>query len=165
MRAVRVPAGAVCSSCRAELVALRAALAELQQIEDLGAGNLILVCTDSQSSLAMLQAGPDSQKSTIGAEIWQHLIALAAADLRVHLQWVPAHCGLPGNERADTLAKEAAEMPQDNVPTDISAAVGAVARKARLDWVKKWRDDIFKAIMGNKLPVGTGGGGRPLHGC
>ena len=53
-------------------------------------------------------------------------------------------------------------MPQDNVPTDISAAVGAVARKARLDWVKKWRDDIFKAIMGNKLPVQVEGEDRSM---
>ena len=151
--AVRVPAGAVCSSCRAELVALRAALAELRRLDCLSAGDKVLFCTDSQSSLAMLQSGPDTQLSAIGADIWRHLISLADADVRTHLQWVPAHCGLPGNERADVLAKEASEMPQLDVPTDISSVVKAVARKSRLDWVKGWRAGLHCDIMRGKMPA------------
>jgi hypothetical protein len=33
---------------------------------------------------------------------------------RVCFQWVPAHCGLPGNERADEQARKAADLgPED----------------------------------------------------
>ena len=32
--------------------------------------------------------------------------------LRVVLQWIPAHCGIPGNEEADRQAKRGADMEQ-----------------------------------------------------
>ena len=75
---------------------------------------------------------PDTQRSSIGADIWHHLISLAEEG---PLQWVPAHCGQPGNDCADELAEEATECPQQDVLADISAVVKTVARKAKIDWI------------------------------
>ena len=33
---------------------------------------------------------------------------------RLVLQWIPAHCGISGNEKADELAKRGANMQQEN---------------------------------------------------
>ena len=36
---------------------------------------------------------------------------------KVHLQWIPAHCGIAGNERADSLAKKGSSSHQPQVST------------------------------------------------
>ena len=100
-REVRVPAGEARSSTRAELIALMAALravAELTTDPDLP----VVVCTDSQAALRLLSDGPAAQCSFLGAAVWRALLELRGGNRRIHLQWVPlpAHCELPGNNRA-----------------------------------------------------------------
>jgi hypothetical protein len=38
-----------------------------------------------------------------------------ASDHTVHVEWVPAHCGIPGNERADKLAEIAAKNKERRI--------------------------------------------------
>ena len=129
-REIRVAAGQLCSSTRAELVALLAALdavAELPGRRDLP----VVACLDSRAALLLLYGGAAAQTSPLGASLWARLQQLEESGRAVHLQWVPAHCGLPGNERADALAKEAAALAQDSAPIDMRTLARAVAREAR----------------------------------
>ena len=101
-------------------MALRAALEEIAE-SDLTPDqdthpDTIIVCLDSRAALQTVDAGPAAQTSQLGDAIWRLLMQLANRGRRLHLQWVPAHCGLPGNERADMLAMEAAELEQTNAP-------------------------------------------------
>ena len=50
---------------------------------------------------------------------------------RVHLQWVPFRCGVDSNEGTDTVAKEAAALPQARVPADVRTCVAARAACGR----------------------------------
>ena len=43
------------------------------------------------------------------------------------MQWVATHCGLPGNERADALAREASALPQHETRIDTGTVQKAVA--------------------------------------
>ena len=53
----------------------------------------------------------------LGSNCWGlYLMAMANAGVRAHLQRVPAHWPAKENELADALAKEASELPQQNVP-------------------------------------------------
>jgi ribonuclease HI len=48
--------------------------------------------------------------SELVAECLDALSALASLN-EVSLMWVPWHCGIPGNEEADKLARQASAMP------------------------------------------------------
>lgn len=73
----------------------------------------------------------DSQSRTPGYDsakaIRKYLTRLTLAHplIRVALEWCPAHVGIDGNERADTLAKQAAELPTDT-PGELRAQLPSI---------------------------------------
>ena len=61
------------------------------------------------------------------------------------------------NERADGVAREAADLLQDSVPVDIRTITRAVARAARDDTVRAWPAGWFRSLMGDRLPPPVAG--------
>ena len=96
---ISLPTGTHCNNYESEIRAIMAAAEELPDRE-----NNIVILTDARSVLEALQAGELS-------ELWKQLMQLSKRH-RLVLQWVPSHCGIPGNERADILAKEGAKLEQ-----------------------------------------------------
>ncbi|XP_043220692.1 uncharacterized protein LOC122381049 [Amphibalanus amphitrite] len=117
----------------------------------------IVVCTDSLSAVATLRNGPAAQTSPLGVAAWRAMFALSDNGRKIHVQWVPSHCGVEGNERADRVAREAAELPQDSVPADIRTITRAVARAARDDTVRAWPPGWFRSLMGGRFPPPVAG--------
>ena len=60
---------------------------------------------------------------------------------RVVLQWIPAHCGISGNEKADELAKRGANMQQQNLPITIKPKKTIIKN---MFLVNKIHDDYHK---------------------
>ncbi|KAF0287883.1 Retrovirus-related Pol polyprotein from type-1 retrotransposable element R1 4 [Amphibalanus amphitrite] len=71
---VEVAAGGLCSSTRAELFALRAAL---KRVRDEPSPAPLVACSDSRAALSLLSAGAAAQTTTIGAAIWRTLLDIA----------------------------------------------------------------------------------------
>ena len=70
----------------------------------------ILICADNQSALAAL-AGRNPKNSEFARNTLTTIDLLQKQGWIVSGLWTPAHCGIPGNERADTLAKSGAQNP------------------------------------------------------
>jgi ribonuclease HI len=93
---VRTPAGKHCHNYDAEIEAIRLGIQKLLN-SNLCTQSVVFL-TDSKSALQALQSRklPDLQG----------MLAVLCTQHRVAMQWIPSHCGIPGNEKADQLAKE-----------------------------------------------------------
>ena len=82
----RPPAGKVCSSTRAELVALREALDVVLRREAGEEEKLVVICTDSQAAIATLANGAGAHTTALGAAIWRLLLASTEGGRHIFLQ-------------------------------------------------------------------------------
>ena len=65
---------------------------------------------------------------------------LTSYDIKLTLQWIPGHCNLQGNERADRLAKEGARKEQPENPCSYSNIKRILKSKSREEWLTKWKE-------------------------
>ncbi|KAF0311929.1 RNA-directed DNA polymerase from mobile element jockey [Amphibalanus amphitrite] len=139
VKRIRAPAGRFTSSYTAELLALRETLKYIESIlTDQDPALNIQLCTDSLSSLMRLREGPANQTERVADQVWLSLRRLGRRH-RVDLQWVPGHAGVAGNEIADAVAREAAELPQDGTPITFAAAKSLLKRHVSREWVESTR--------------------------
>eukprot|EP00744_Colponema_vietnamica_P004012 GILI01006058.1.p1 GENE.GILI01006058.1~~GILI01006058.1.p1 ORF type:complete len:1145 (+),score=82.10 GILI01006058.1:283-3717(+) len=104
--------GPLACSYRTETIALRNGLAlvrdNLYRIlahdREHGYATKLLIITDSQSALSALRRGPILQRNNMEDDIWRLLLDIAEYDVRIHLQFVYGHCGVPENEEIDQLS-------------------------------------------------------------
>ena len=91
---------------------LTAIILALQWIEDYLSVSVIIL----SDSMSALQAIKNMDKSSLVIEISEKLTQLNVFDIDIQFEWIPAHCDLLGNERADSLAKNATQKENIDVP-------------------------------------------------
>ena len=128
---IRLPTGQISTNFNAEAEALKAAALDISR--NLGRVKpKVVIFTDA---LSVLQALQNSKKKDLD-ELVTALTRLAGCTT-VTLQWIPAHCGIQGNEIADRLAKEAGQLEQ--VESKISFADERTLIKSRFS--SKWKQE------------------------
>ncbi|XP_070182442.1 uncharacterized protein, partial [Littorina saxatilis] len=98
-----LPAGELSSNYRAELTALREAVSLVSEHPP----SHPVFLTDCRSAVQSLQ----SPKEQLERDTHRLLCTLSQST-NVAVQWIPAHCGLSGNEEADRLAKTGSHLEQ-----------------------------------------------------
>ena len=130
----------------AELFALNKALTWLALHSVILTKMKVVILTDTMSGiLAMNSYYPSSHAYTINL-IRDKYRNLSAEGFDITFQWVPSHTGVPGNERADDIAK-AAHTNNDEIPCHLDKTeVKSLLRASMIkDWQQKF--DIVKGEL------------------
>ena len=95
----------------------------------------VLFLTDSHSALSILSSAPSYLLPESLWNVW-YLASSLCNNTNLSFHWVPGHAGLPGNEKADLLAK--ASLPTDAIPCPLPPVVA----KVRYSQYHNWRRHI-----------------------
>ena len=130
-----------------ELAAIRAALIHAAQFPD--STKLVRIYTDSMSALLALQQKQIRDNISLISSIKKLIQDLESHGRFTFLTWVPSHIGIPGNEIADQIAKEAQNLPRETHFTDMSTS--AAKNKIKLYFKEKWENQIKLGAKGRTL--------------
>ena len=104
---------------------MTALLEAAQQIqENPRTSTRVVFLTDCKSAIQALQSPKDKLERDTA-----QLLSTLSQRMTVTLQWIPAHCGLTGNEEADSLAKSASKKPQPTPAVSYKEAKALVKHK------------------------------------
>ncbi|XP_064470445.1 uncharacterized protein LOC135385182 [Ornithodoros turicata] len=122
------------SSTNAELYAIYKAFKHISTTDN----PIWITCTDSKPAIQSLQF-PDMNNSLV------YKIYVAHQDIvnsgkTVTLQWVPSHCGIPGNETADATARMAhSQATVSSIPFTPEDAKCLLTQTTKEKSVKLWK--------------------------
>jgi len=131
----------------AEMMAIFTAISRIEN----SSGDFIIL-TDSLSSVEMI-GNLERKDSALAVKIRSALAKDPSQN--IHIEWIPSHVQIIGNERADNLAKEATNLPQVTI---MNYELADVYKIVQLHTAKKWQrqwDSSTEAFREMKPTVRT----------
>ena len=107
----------------------------------------VLFLTDSQSALSILSSAPTYLLPESLWNVWS-LASSLSKNITLSFQWLPGHAGLPGNEKADLLAKTGASLPTDAIPSPLLLVIA----KVRYSQYRNWRRHTSHSHLNFQVP-------------
>jgi len=134
------PAGLKSSDFRVETVPMSFSLTALTTLKDSYSYSSIRIFTDCQILISTLSRGTARQPDSVCTSIWLHLSSISKIS-SIHVQWIPAHVGIPGNKLVDLKAKQGSTLPQISVPIDLSTAKVLIQRTGQEEFHARYIRD------------------------
>ena len=128
---------------RAEACAILTAAKTLNNSENVSES--IVILSDCKSILQSLLSGEETQTLK---EIKSELNALQQKT-NLTLQWIPSHCNITGNEKADELSKTGSKKTQLSNPISYQESKTIIKSSIKEKWIKE--NDIGKEDSIDKL--------------
>jgi ribonuclease HI len=140
--------------------AIRRAIQRLKMCPNITKDKNLVIFTDSQTTLHAIQLVLSSSApptAPIG-DLLSNIQDLLDQDptREIHLQYIPGHVGIAGNERADALAREGATQNPDLQSCSQETAKLMLANKLRATWHSEYSYatsesvEWYKYLRGNK---------------
>ena len=133
------PCGEFYSNYEAEAAAIESALTEIENIFSNKQDQItdIVVFTDALSVLQALENdnSRDRQITNVSKLISK---IITSHEIKVILQWIPGHTDIPGNDRADLLAKAGASKPQTETSASLTTAKQVIKQQKKKIWLNQW---------------------------
>jgi ribonuclease HI len=102
----------------------------------------IHIFSDNQATITRSASLDRSPGQEIAALIRDTALALRPHMVQVTVHWVPGHTSVPGNEKADVLAKLATEyQPTTRIPISTSWLHRRIREQTATDW-QQWYDNM-----------------------
>ncbi|CAF4939199.1 unnamed protein product [Pieris macdunnoughi] len=139
----KIKLASYCTVYQAELAALRSATEYARTLK----GEEVNIYSDSKASLEAI-----THSRSCNPQVVKIRRAIGEAEKRgqkINLHWLKAHIGTPGNERADELAKEAAEKLKTKPEYD-KRPLSEVKRKIRERTLEAWQTRYTHSQTGAK---------------
>ena len=140
-------AGAVCSSYVSEVGAIHHALSWTVSHLSSCSFSTVRLLSDSLSALTTLSSSPSFLMPSSLHSVWSSLSVLSSSNISVSLQWIPGHSDLPGNDKADDLAKSGASLPS-SAPQSLSS----LASSFRHSLYSSWRASVSSSLIPYQIP-------------
>ncbi|XP_005091473.1 uncharacterized protein LOC101852593 [Aplysia californica] len=84
--------------------------------------------TPSQSGVQHLMSRVTAVCTEIEDKMWTTICQCCEIHGHLHIQWIPGHCDIYGNDRADALANKGGHLDQSYTPVDIASANSCISR-------------------------------------